>query len=68
MPQWLSHRQALEFIAHITSEFPPDEEKWADIYKISHSLIAPKVCFYVHKDWRDEFSKQYDKCKKDNIF
>jgi len=64
MPQWLSHRQGLEFIAYITSNFPPDEEHWANVYKISHSLIASKTCFDVHKDWRDKWGKVYQKLKQ----
>ena len=64
MPQWLSHRQGLEFISYITSNFPPSEEHWANIYKISHSLIASKKCFDVHKDWRNDFAKQYEILKK----
>lgn len=69
MPQWLSHRQALELIAYISNaEFDSDNKNKAlsDIYTIAHSSIASKTCFFVHKDWRNKWGKVYQKLKEDN--
>jgi len=70
MTTWLNHRQSLELIEHIASnesELNPKNKAMVDIYTIAHSVVAPKVCFVVHKDWREKWAKIYNSLKKNKI-